>query len=167
VEKYGRNVQAISIATRFMCTACWITKATDTHSEYIIIVADLQQQWLRKRASVLCLHLHCLSCLSCFVLTVGVIIIYESPKPDGIGSLKLTVQAMYVQRNIETRSRNHFCHGKAISIKYSQFVSVFLLQSSRVQIACAVLYCHLWPVWLYHTCIFPHYVEGPKNSRNC
>ena len=21
--------------------------------------------------------------------------------------------------------------------------------------ACAVLYCHLWPVWLYH--IFPHY----------
>jgi hypothetical protein len=25
-----------------------------------------------------------------------------------------------------------------------------------MQSACAVLYCHLWPVWLYH--IFPHYL---------
>jgi len=27
-------------------TACWITKATDTHSEYIIVLAFLRQQWL-------------------------------------------------------------------------------------------------------------------------
>ena len=26
---------------------------------------------------------------------------------------------------------------------------------ASMQSACAVLYCHLWPVWLYH--IFPHY----------
>ena len=26
---------------------------------------------------------------------------------------------------------------------------------SRIQCACAVLYCHLWPVWFH--CIFPHY----------
>jgi hypothetical protein len=25
-----------------------------------------------------------------------------------------------------------------------------------MQSACAVLYCHLWPIWLYH--IFPHYL---------
>jgi hypothetical protein len=25
-----------------------------------------------------------------------------------------------------------------------------------MQCACAVLYCHLWPVWLYN--IFPHYL---------
>jgi hypothetical protein len=25
-----------------------------------------------------------------------------------------------------------------------------------MQCACAVLYCHLWPVWFYH--IFPHYL---------
>jgi hypothetical protein len=25
-----------------------------------------------------------------------------------------------------------------------------------MQSACAVLYCHMWPVWLYH--IFPHYL---------
>jgi hypothetical protein len=27
-----------------------------------------------------------------------------------------------------------------------------------MQSACAVLYCHLWPVWLYH--IFPHYLTN-------
>ena len=30
-----------------------ITKATDTHSEYIIVIAFPWQQWLRERASVL------------------------------------------------------------------------------------------------------------------
>ena len=34
---------------------------------------------------------------------------------------------MYVQRNIEARSRNHYCHGKAASITYSECVSVALL----------------------------------------
>jgi hypothetical protein len=38
---------------RRMRLACWITKATDTHSEYVILVAFPRQQWLRKRASVL------------------------------------------------------------------------------------------------------------------
>jgi hypothetical protein len=32
--------------------ACWITKATDTHS-YVILIALSQQQWLCKRASML------------------------------------------------------------------------------------------------------------------
>jgi hypothetical protein len=31
--------------------ACWITKATDTRSEYIILIAFPRQQWLRERAS--------------------------------------------------------------------------------------------------------------------
>ena len=34
-------------------TACWITKATNTHSEYVILTACPQQQWLRERASML------------------------------------------------------------------------------------------------------------------
>jgi hypothetical protein len=33
--------------------ACWITKAANTHSEYVILTALPQQQWLRERASVL------------------------------------------------------------------------------------------------------------------
>jgi hypothetical protein len=33
-----------------MRIACWIPKATDTHSEYVILIALPQQQWLRERA---------------------------------------------------------------------------------------------------------------------
>jgi len=39
VEKCGRSRQATDGTTkRCMCFACWITKATNTHSEYIILV---------------------------------------------------------------------------------------------------------------------------------
>jgi hypothetical protein len=34
---------------------------------------------------------------------------------------------MYVERNIEERSRNHFCRGKTVSIKYSECVSLVLV----------------------------------------
>jgi len=33
--------------------ACWIPKTTNTHSEYVIIIAFSQQQWLHERASML------------------------------------------------------------------------------------------------------------------
>jgi hypothetical protein len=32
---------------------CWILKATDTHSDYVIFAAVPLQQWLRERSSVL------------------------------------------------------------------------------------------------------------------
>jgi len=32
---------------------CWINKATNTHSEYVILIAFPRKQWLRERASVL------------------------------------------------------------------------------------------------------------------
>ena len=48
---------------RHMRFACRITKATDTHSEYVILLALPRQPWLRERASVLRLYVHCLSCL--------------------------------------------------------------------------------------------------------
>jgi hypothetical protein len=49
VEKifYSRNRQIIRRI------ACWIIKATETHSEYVILLAFPWQQWLRERASVL------------------------------------------------------------------------------------------------------------------
>ena len=34
-----------------MHTACWIPKATNTHSQYVILIACPQQQWLYKGAS--------------------------------------------------------------------------------------------------------------------
>ena len=33
--------------------ACWIPKATDTHSEYVILLVFPLQQWLHERASIL------------------------------------------------------------------------------------------------------------------
>jgi len=33
-----------------------------------------------------------------------------------------------------------------------------LLHLSSIQCACAILYCHLWPDWLYHIC--PHYLTN-------
>jgi hypothetical protein len=36
-----------------MRIACWVTKATDTHSEYVILIAFPRRQWLRECASVL------------------------------------------------------------------------------------------------------------------
>jgi hypothetical protein len=47
---------------RRMRFACWITKATDTHSEYVIPLS--RQQLLRERATILRLHAHCLCSLS-------------------------------------------------------------------------------------------------------
>jgi hypothetical protein len=54
VEKYGRAVQATDDNKIWrMRFACWITKATGTHSEYVILVAFPLQQWLPERGAVL------------------------------------------------------------------------------------------------------------------
>jgi hypothetical protein len=63
VEKHGTARQNTDDSIiRRMRFACWITKATDTHSEYVILIAFQRQQWLRERASMLRLYVHCLSC---------------------------------------------------------------------------------------------------------
>ena len=36
-----------------MRIACWISNATNTHSEYVILIVFLQQQWLQDSVSVL------------------------------------------------------------------------------------------------------------------
>jgi hypothetical protein len=58
---------------------------------------------------------------------------------------------------------------QAISIKYYECVAVFVPKLSSMHSACAVLYCHLWPVWFND--IFTHYFingaifEGKKSSN--
>jgi hypothetical protein len=42
-----------------MRTAWWMTKVIDTLLEYSILIAFPQQQWLRERASMLRLYVHC------------------------------------------------------------------------------------------------------------
>ena len=62
MEKYGRAGQDTddNIIWR-MRFACWMTEATDTHSEYVILLAFPRQHWLRERASVLrCMYVACL-----------------------------------------------------------------------------------------------------------
>jgi hypothetical protein len=49
--------------TRRMRFACWITKATNTRSEYVPLVAFLQQQWLRERSSMLRIRIRTLPVL--------------------------------------------------------------------------------------------------------
>jgi len=59
VEKCGRGEQITDYnVIRRMRFACWITKATNTHSEYIMLTAFPQQQWLRERASMLRLYVY-------------------------------------------------------------------------------------------------------------
>jgi hypothetical protein len=63
VKKYGSAGQATNVNTvRLMRLVCQITKAADTHSEYVILTAFPRQQWLCKHALMLCLYVHCLSC---------------------------------------------------------------------------------------------------------
>jgi hypothetical protein len=62
VEKYARARQATDgNIIRRMRFACWITKATNIHSEYIILTVFPQRQCLRIRASMLRLYIHCQS----------------------------------------------------------------------------------------------------------
>ena len=61
MKKYDTPGQAtdgnMKLRMRF---ACWIAKATNTNSEYLIFLACAQQQWSRERASLLLLYVHCL-----------------------------------------------------------------------------------------------------------
>jgi hypothetical protein len=63
MEKYGTARQATDgNIIRHMRFVCWITKATDTHSGYITLIAFPRQQWLGERTPMLGLYAHRLSC---------------------------------------------------------------------------------------------------------
>ena len=64
VGKRGRLGQATDNNTVWrMHFGCWITKATDTHIENVILIAFPRQHSSRQRASMLRLYVHCLPCL--------------------------------------------------------------------------------------------------------
>ena len=64
VEKYDRARRATDYnMTRRMRFACWMIKATDTHSEDVVLIAFPRQQWLHERASILRLYAGKLACL--------------------------------------------------------------------------------------------------------
>jgi len=54
--------------------ACWIPKAINTHSEYVIFIAFPLQQWLNERASLLLYtYIACLVTLCC----IGILLFHE------------------------------------------------------------------------------------------
>jgi hypothetical protein len=76
MEKYGTARQAKDDnMIRRMRTACWITKATNTHSDYVMLIAFPLQQWLLELASVFRSYVHC---LSCSVLKIRIVITFLS-----------------------------------------------------------------------------------------
>jgi len=89
VAKYGTARQPTDYNTiRRMCFACWITKATNTHPEYVILIAFPRQQLLRERC---CITRTLLSVSShsflCIVVTV------YSP----VWVISLTVGAVFIK----------------------------------------------------------------------
>jgi hypothetical protein len=53
-ENVGRARQATDVnIIRHMRTACWIPKAADTHTEYVILIAFPRRKWLHERATIL------------------------------------------------------------------------------------------------------------------
>ena len=62
---YTSEFQELLAATAYNTLhqfACLLTKTTNTHSEYVVHTAFPQQQFLCNHASMLMLHVHCLSC---------------------------------------------------------------------------------------------------------
>ena len=56
-----------------MCIACWIPKATNTHSEYVIITDfSIVTSVARRRLNVK-LYVHCLSCCILLMLMISVV----------------------------------------------------------------------------------------------
>jgi hypothetical protein len=56
---------------RRMRIACYISKDTGTHSEYVTFIAFPQQQRWHKCTSMLRLQAHCLACLKSIYLTLA------------------------------------------------------------------------------------------------
>jgi hypothetical protein len=65
----------------------------------------------------------------------------------------------HMQLNNEAHSHNHCCSGRTISVKHFKCVCILALttqQANHIILHRIILYCHLWPVWLYH--IFFHII---------
>jgi hypothetical protein len=71
MEEYGRAIQSTNYNIIWrMRFSCCLTKATNRHSEYLILIALLLQQWLHECAAVL--SYTCIACLVvCLVLKIA------------------------------------------------------------------------------------------------
>ena len=89
-----------------MRITCWISKAIDIHSDYVIRIAFLLYKCIHERVVP----------FNSYVWLPFVGQLYE----------EITRHPAYVYSNIEVRSCNNYCSLKAISITYSEFVFLAL-----------------------------------------
>jgi len=56
-----------------MRVACWVSKATKTHPEYLILTAFPPQKWLQERASMIrCTYIVCLAAYNMFFYILSI-----------------------------------------------------------------------------------------------
>ena len=67
--KYTVELERPQMTIWSMRIVCWLLKATNTCSQYVIIIAFPLQQWLHEYAAVLCYTYICLSCLNVLTST--------------------------------------------------------------------------------------------------
>ena len=92
-----------------MCIACQISKATDTQSEYVILIAFPRQQWLYECVSMLHLHANCLSysCLFMFSVLCG----FQTVLHNFISLLNYILMAAICRRSdtVDCHARTYLC----------------------------------------------------------
>ena len=58
-EKSTVESDTSQTTTKRMRFACWIPKATNIHSEYVLLIAFLPQQWFQERAALVTCLIEC------------------------------------------------------------------------------------------------------------
>ena len=59
MRKHTVEMDRLQMTIQWMCNACWIPKAINTHSEHVTLIGFPLQQWLYERISLLHLYIHC------------------------------------------------------------------------------------------------------------
>ena len=99
---------------RRMRFACSISKAADTHSEYIMLIAFVHKQWLPKRVSILCLRIRRFSCLS-YCKYRNISLFHKYMANYWIRTTQIRTEERVVSTLIVILTKFHFCK-KSVTI---------------------------------------------------
>jgi len=139
-EKMWKNVVERGkpkITIRRMYIACWIPKAANACSGYVLLIAFPLQQWLHERDSLLRYTYSV-----CLVVFVGVDVAAITTKVFTVSKKRQNLVPFALLPSYEVFSS---------TVNNDNY---FLLsyQVGEPHLFCAVLCCHLRSVWLYHIC---------------
>ena len=139
--------------TRRMSIACWVSKATNTHSEYVTLIVFPLQQWLHERVSVLrYTYIACLVTTRCN-LTQEDLLAYVGVERscgiigiwDGLQNriLSPTAQVKYFRNRVKERETAIFAFSPHLG-NHSYFVSKMdlMVPSHFLRPSCSLLQYH-------------------------